>query len=632
MNAQWWRSIFSLLALIMISISPAGAATDEQVASVMAGGQKYLLDTFVQDPDDATKGYWTGSYSSSPSLPDTAAAVAALIETGKYDTDINKAKIDKAVRYLLTHVQLDGGIHDNTWEATYLTGLNLVALSLYGQQASVDAAFDTVIQNAVNYLVTRQSLDGGWTYNPTADTTYSDMSNTQFGVMGVYYGSSYLHIPINADTAGSWAAKLYAYLQHMQHADGHCAYYNYGSSISDYTNESMTGACLWSLAMIGKGNSPEAVKAIGWFAENYRWTLGSKDYYFVYAMAKALAGTVGAGNTIGAAPNQHDWLTDLKDTLFVQAIAGASGTDHYTWADEDWLSSYPRLTVAFNLMSLTFADPNQDSPSKLLPEQPDSDIPAPNQGLVRLETTGGVTISVPSRGLIAAGTKQTGVELPIGSFNFTLNGLTSATTVLRIVPPVGSLDPANSLTGFLNADGTIKAGLTWFKLVGGAWKGLPDVPINLGPEGGPYTYIEVTLTDNGEEDTDATVGVIRDPGAPGVGFVASVDDADDGGNSNCFIATAAYGSNMAADVMLLRKFRDSVLLTNAFGRMLVDTYYAVSPPIAAFIADHAILRATTRAVLAPIVFTVKYPWGSLGILILAGLFAGFVVRRLDRAA
>lgn len=626
MKAKWWHSILAMLAVFMLSVSPGSAVvTDGQIATVMAGGQKYLLDNFTVDPGDATRGYWGSS-----SLPETAASVAALIETGKYSDPAYAAVIDKGVKFILSKAKVDGSIYVS--QRTYETGLSLVALSLYGHTGTKDAAYIAVVQAAYDYLRTNQGADGGWTYSPCPGCTGSDLSVSQFGVMGMYYASGYLNLPINANTAGTWAAKLYDYLKAMQDPNG-SFYYDAGYHI---TPETSTGAALWSLALIGKGNSTEAANGLTWFVshygsrtpENTRWMSrpygGSltHDYYYVYAMSKALAGVLGASNPLGTAPNTYNWLSDLKDYLHSQAVADAPNS-RYSWNDGYWLSSYPRLSTAFVLMSLTFADPNAPSPSKLLPENPATDVPAANQGLVRLESTGGVTISAPNRGNIAAGTVDTGVALPVGSFDFTLNGLTTATTTLKIYPPADSLDKTNPAS-FLNADGTIKAGLTWFKLVGGAWKGLPGVPIALGPVGGPYTYIEVTLTDNGPEDTNPAVGVITDPGAPGVGFVAA---AASGGSSGCFIATAAYGSSMAGDVLVLRNFRDRYLLTNGFGRMLVDTYYAVSPPIAHFIAQHDTLRAATRAVLAPIVFTVKYPWASLGIVFLAGIAGMFLVRR-----
>jgi hypothetical protein len=65
----------------------------------------------------------------------------------------------------------------------------------------------------------------------------------------------------------------------------------------------------------------------------------------------------------------------------------------------------------------------------------------------------------------------------------------------------------------------------------------------------------------------------------------------------CFIATAAYGTETASQLYILRDFRDQVLLENALGSRFVATYYRVSPPVADFIAKSDFLRAVVREVL-----------------------------------
>ena len=69
----------------------------------------------------------------------------------------------------------------------------------------------------------------------------------------------------------------------------------------------------------------------------------------------------------------------------------------------------------------------------------------------------------------------------------------------------------------------------------------------------------------------------------------------------CFVATAAYGTPMAEEIQILRRFRDEYLLTNPVGQTMVDLYYRVSPPIAGFITEHPSLKPVVRATLLPAV-------------------------------
>ena len=84
----------------------------------------------------------------------------------------------------------------------------------------------------------------------------------------------------------------------------------------------------------------------------------------------------------------------------------------------------------------------------------------------------------------------------------------------------------------------------------------------------------------------------------------------------CFVATAAYGTPMAAEIDALRAVRDRALLTNPLGRLAVAGYYALSPPVAGAIASDERLRAGARALLAPVVEVTR-----------AGLHAATIIPR-----
>jgi hypothetical protein len=78
----------------------------------------------------------------------------------------------------------------------------------------------------------------------------------------------------------------------------------------------------------------------------------------------------------------------------------------------------------------------------------------------------------------------------------------------------------------------------------------------------------------------------------------------------CFIATAAYGTETASELGVLRDFRDQVLLKNDLGSRFVEAYYKLSPPIADFIAKNDFLRAVVREVLVdPVVHFLQWSQG-----------------------
>jgi len=77
------------------------------------------------------------------------------------------------------------------------------------------------------------------------------------------------------------------------------------------------------------------------------------------------------------------------------------------------------------------------------------------------------------------------------------------------------------------------------------------------------------------------------------------------GAGGCFIATAAYGTEMAKEVSALRRFRDEHLLKNRAGRAFVRWYYRHSPPVADFIRDKGILKAAIRLGLKPLLWLLK---------------------------
>ncbi|CAK8723454.1 Lysophospholipase L1 [Candidatus Electrothrix laxa] len=107
------------------------------------------------------------------------------------------------------------------------------------------------------------------------------------------------------------------------------------------------------------------------------------------------------------------------------------------------------------------------------------------------------------------------------------------------------------------------------------------------------------------------------------------------GGGGCFIATAAYGTVLEPQVVLLKKFRDLYLLTNRPGAYFVKLYYTYSPPVADFIRQYDVIRFVVRVLLLPLLtisfFLVEFsPLQQLLIALILVCSAGFFLTRLKK--
>lgn len=120
---------------------------------------------------------------------------------------------------------------------------------------------------------------------------------------------------------------------------------------------------------------------------------------------------------------------------------------------------------------------------------------------------------------------------------------------------------------------------------------LSPTPIHLTPTA-PLTAAPITLP---------TAAPTNDPITAPVGH-------------HCFIATAAFGSPMADEVVELRRFRDQRLAGTTLGNKFIATYYAISPPIADAIASRPLVRSMVRGALRVLLVVLRDPVKSLLIL------------------
>jgi len=140
----------------------------------------------------------------------------------------------------------------------------------------------------------------------------------------------------------------------------------------------------------------------------------------------------------------------------------------------------------------------------------------------------------------------------------------------------------------------------------------------LSPEAPEAGTVDVLVHPKALEGVDVDPVVIKDAFtyteeglkiSPLVGLLALLAllalGGDGGDDGPCFIATAAYGTPLAAEIDTLRALRDTYLLDNAAGAAFVDMYYRVSPAVATIVAKSPVLAAAVRLALVPVIWSAK---------------------------
>ena len=120
-----------------------------------------------------------------------------------------------------------------------------------------------------------------------------------------------------------------------------------------------------------------------------------------------------------------------------------------------------------------------------------------------------------------------------------------------------------------------------------------------------YTITYSSIAEQFADSEGDFASVISSFTAAGVGRPpAAGADPDEAGGGGCLVATAAYGTELAPQVQLLREVRDGALAQTAAGSAFLGAfnaaYYAFSPAAADAIRDHPAAADAARVAAAPL--------------------------------
>jgi squalene-hopene/tetraprenyl-beta-curcumene cyclase len=375
------RSLFLGLLLLIATGSTPGLRKTWAQETAAEISPPALLATLVQRGTDylATQQSPDGSFSSHTGTGVTALVTTALLRHGHAP---DHPVVARALEYLLTQVQADGGIYQpGSLYRNYETCLAVLCFS----EANHDGQYEPLLKKAEAFLKDLQ-WDDGEGHDPSS-TSYGgagygkhnrpDLSNTNFlvdALLAVGNGPD--------DPAIQRALVFVSRCQNLQTKDNQTPfadknpdggfYYTAAAGGSSQAGEtasgglrsygSMTYAGLKSMLYAGVGpQDPRVQAALDWIQKNYsiQTNPGMGDsglFYYYHTFAKALQ-AVGKNQIADPEGRQHDWRQELIAELARRQQPDGSWQNQ----NERWLEGDPNLVTGYVLLTLSYCQDDQQS-------------------------------------------------------------------------------------------------------------------------------------------------------------------------------------------------------------------------------------------------------------------------------
>lgn len=357
-------ALLNVVVIAGLIFPPAAPAADQ--AAIKAAIDKataYLVETGQADD---------GSFSAQVGPAVTALTVAGLVKSG---TPADAPAVQKAVRYLLSFKQPNGGIHPpESLVSNYETAIAMMALAACNSDGQYDADI-----KAAEAFVKGLQWDDGEGPGPS-DPAYGgagygkknrpDLSNTSFLIEALR--------SVGAGEDDPAIQRALVFVSRTQNLEGPHNTLPFAAKNPDggfyYTPAaggesqagatpagglrsygSMTYAGLKSMIFAGLSKDDSRVKAaITWLGKHYTFeeNPGMGDaglYYYFHTAAKALD-VLGEETFSDAQGVAHPWRSELADALIRRQ------QDDGSWINQNprWMEGDPNLVTAYALLALSY--------------------------------------------------------------------------------------------------------------------------------------------------------------------------------------------------------------------------------------------------------------------------------------